>query len=83
MRLIDADEFKERIVVATIKGNYSPHRACELCVLIDEQPTAYEPEEVARRIEKKALKMSTAKPPHTYMRAIGTHEAVKIVRNGG
>lgn len=54
----------------------------ELIGCIEHQPTAYDVDKVVEHVEKKAMKMSTAKPPHTYMRAIGTKEAVKIIRGG-
>lgn len=31
------------------------------------------------RIDKSAIKVSTVKAPHTYMKAVGTHEIVRII----
>lgn len=51
MRLIDADEFKKKIVAMTILNNYPPSKANALYELIDRQPTAYDPDKVIENLQ--------------------------------
>lgn len=51
MRLIDADELKKQIAGMTIKNHYSAKRANALRKLLDEQPTAFDIDEVVEQIE--------------------------------
>lgn len=51
MRLIDADEFKKKIVAMTILNNYPPSKANAFYELIDRQPTAYDPDKVIENLQ--------------------------------
>ena len=42
MRLIDADEFQKQIVGMTILNNYPLNKSNALCELVDNQPTAFD-----------------------------------------
>ena len=52
MRLIDADEFEKQIAGMTIANNYPVKKASALCDLIDEQPTAYDPDKVVEQLKE-------------------------------
>lgn len=69
MRLIDADEFQKQIAGMAILNNYPPNKANALCELVDNQPTAFDVEEVVR--ELRDLKM------HYYLTIANTGDADK------
>lgn len=52
MRLIDVDELKKQIAGMTIKNHYSAKRANALCKLLDEQPTAFDIDEVVDELKR-------------------------------
>lgn len=54
MRLIDADEFKRQIAGMAIINGYSPQKANALCELIDNQPTAYDPDNVVKQLDHRS-----------------------------
>ena len=51
MRLIDADEFQKQIAGMAILNNYPPNKANALCELVDNQPTAFDVENVVSSLE--------------------------------
>ena len=55
MRLIDADEFQKQIAGMAILNNYPPNKANELCELEDNQPTAFDVENVVSNLEQLKL----------------------------
>lgn len=50
MRLIDADEFQKQIAGMAILNNYPPNKANALCELVDNQPTAFDVENVVSNL---------------------------------
>ena len=81
MRLIDADEFKRQIAGMAIINGYSPQKANALCELIDNQPTAYDLDNVVEQLEDR----STLSRPVGWLRSyeIVTLEAAIIFVRGG
>lgn len=55
MRLIDADEFQKQIAGMAILNNYPPNKANALCKLVDNQPTAFDVENVISNLEQLKL----------------------------
>ena len=55
MRLIDADEFQKQIAGMAILNNYPPNKAKALCELVDNQPTAFDVENVVSNLEQLKL----------------------------
>lgn len=55
MRLIDADEFQKQIAGMAILNNYPPNKANALCELVDNQPTAFDVENVVSNLEQLSL----------------------------
>ena len=55
MRLIDADEFQKQIAGMAILNNYPPNKANALCELVDNQPTAFDVENVVSNLEQLKL----------------------------
>ena len=55
MRLIDADEFQKQIAGMAILNNYPPNKANALCKLVDNQPTAFDVENVVSNLEQLKL----------------------------
>lgn len=51
MRLIDADEFQKQIVGMTILNNYPLNKSNALCELVDNQPTAFDVNNVVSNLE--------------------------------
>lgn len=52
-RLIDADKFKQQIAAVTIMNNFDAEFANKLCELVENQPTAYDVDNVVEQFEKK------------------------------
>ena len=53
MRIIDADKFKQQIAgMAAILNGYSAQKVNKMCELIDAQPTAYDVNEVVKRLNE-------------------------------
>ena len=86
-RLIDADDFKANIGIETMLRK-------TICDIIDEQPTAYDPEAVVAELEKRAddnlicADRLRGIEPKTKLcewkgRAGGFKTAIEIVRKGG
>lgn len=50
MRLIDAELFKKQVAAMAIKNGYAPEKANALCKLIDNQPTAYDIDQVLKEL---------------------------------
>ena len=70
MRLIDADEFKRQIAGMAIVNGYSPQKANALCELIDNQPTAYDLDDVVKQLEDiyaKAAEIGAKEALKTYV----------------
>lgn len=83
MRLIDADEFKRQVAAAAVQaGADAVKKANAICMLIDEQETAYDIETVKEQMKDSARKMSTVKTPHTYYKAVGINKALEIIDQG-
>lgn len=83
MRLIDADAFKQKVAAATYnEGDGATEKAAAICKLIDSQKTAYDVDIVVKALEKSSEKMSQAKLPHNYYKAVSLRKAIGIVRNG-
>lgn len=81
MRLIDADEFKRQIAGMAIISGYSPQKANALCELIDNQPTAYDLDNVVEQLEDR----STLSRPVGWLRSyeiVTLEAAIKVVRGG-
>lgn len=93
MRLIDADEFEKQIAGMAIANNYPFSKVNALCKLIDQQPTAYDVNEVVKQLENELqladkekdrcarenlLQFDTAKG---YAHAIAV--VIEIVKGGG
>ena len=55
MRLIDADEFQKQKAGMAILNNYPPNKANALCELVDNQPTAFDVENVVSNLEQLKL----------------------------
>ena len=55
MRLIDADEFQKQIAGMAILNNYPPNKANALCKSVDNQPTAFDVENVVSNLEQLKL----------------------------
>ena len=94
MRLIDADALLEQYNLkdATKYGNknaeqqehsYDTLMLYEIADMIEDAPTAYDVDKVVEQMKENSRKMSTAKPPHKYFRAIGTRKCEQIIRAGG
>ena len=87
MRLIDADEFEKQIAGMTIANNYPVKKASALCDLIDEQPTAYDPDKVVEQLEE-CGEQSCDDCPYLSNNEIDCKQcamlkAIEIVRGGG
>ena len=52
MRLIDADEFQKQIAGMTILNNYPLNKSNALCELVDNQPTAFDVDNVVSNLEQ-------------------------------
>ena len=52
---IDADEFQKQIAGMAILNNYPPNKANALCELVDNQPTAFDVENVVSNLEQLKL----------------------------
>lgn len=81
MRLIDADEFKRQIAGMAIINGYSPQKANALCELIDNQPTAYDLDDVARQLEDRSTLSRPVGWPKSY-EIVTLEDAIEIVRGG-
>ena len=84
MRLIDADMLIE--VMETQKSGNDAH--CRLCIdavkeIIDEQPTAYNPEAVVAELDESSFLMEPRTEGHYADNGVFLDEAIKIVRKGG
>jgi hypothetical protein len=77
MRLIDADALLKKIDLIY------PHYFLDVEQIINEQPTAYDVDEVVEELLDSAKIMSEEKLPHRYYKAIGTRKAIEIVKRGG
>lgn len=78
MRLIDADEFKKQIAGMAIVNNYPADKANKMCELIDGQPTAYNVDKVAGRLEVNSMCARADDEPFVML-----DDAVEIIKSGG
>lgn len=91
MRLIDADEFKRQIVGMAIVTGYSAKKANKMCELIDEQSTAYDLDEVLKKLEETKSMVSVNRlldniikdKPKELGQLIAYGKAIEIVKAGG
>ena len=93
MRLIDADEFQKQIAGMAILNNYPPNKANALCELVDNQPTAFDVENVVSNLEQ--LKLDGACEDCGYCECLNEcwdgdmseehaiNMAIEIVKRGG
>lgn len=93
MRLIDADEFQKQIAGMAILNNYPPNKANALCELVDNQPTAFDVENVVSNLEQ--LKLDGACEYCGYCECLNEcwdgdmseehaiNRAIEIVKRGG
>ena len=95
MRLIDADELIEQIWEKH-KKTEEPYDFCVdelkevfcgIVALVDEQPTAYDPDKVVEQLEdRKSLMLETFKISESDIdrgRIYGMDKAIEIVKGGG
>jgi len=88
VRLVDAVSFisfmknYQKEVAAT--GTDGEYNLLERIIRgMENEPTAYDPDNVITEIEEKSRVMSTKDLPHKYHRAIGTRVCEEIIRRGG
>lgn len=66
---------------------YKDNRNCysleEIAEIINNQIVAYNVDKVIEELESNGEKMSTAKLPHCYYKAIGVKKVIDIVKGGG
>ena len=85
MRLIDADALIEKLE----EKMFNSQSMCpvikitDVMSLIDEQPTAYDPEKVVIELDKSSFLMEPRKKGHYADNGVFLDEAIKIVRRGG
>lgn len=60
----------------SIITNFGCHYKCPYCIVKENTSLL---ERLKARIEESAIKVSTVKAPHTYMKAVGTRELEKIL----
>lgn len=79
MRLVDVDA----VIMAVDKHTFNENSLDDdISCILEEVPTAYDVDKVLEQIKKSAIKMSSAKLPHKYFKAIGTRLCEKIIRSG-
>ena len=84
-RLIDADALIEKLE----EKMFNSQSMCpvikitDVMSLIDEQPTAYDPEAVVAELDKSSFLMEPRKKGHYADNGVFLDEAIKIVRKGG
>ena len=54
----------------------------DITCILEEVPTAYDPEEVEEQLKRYAITMSTQNLPHKYFKAISVKRAIEIVKGG-
>lgn len=86
MRIIDADKFKKQIAGMAIVNGYSAQKVNKMCELIDEQPTAYDVDEVIKKLKKlRDCKYLTGITNNAYEFGAcdALNDAIKIIKAGG
>lgn len=85
MRLIDADALIEKLE----EKMFNSQSMCpvikitDVMSLIDEQPTAYDPEAVVAELDESSFLMEPRTEGHYAYNGVFLDEAIKIVRKGG
>lgn len=81
MRLIDADAFKQQMAaMALISPSYFTNKVVKLLEIIDEQPTAYNVEEVVKELKREAWSLGSYDVIEHY--CVDLVEAIEIVKGG-
>lgn len=86
MRLIDADKFKQEISGMAVINGYPAEKVNACCELIDIQPTAYDVDEVIKRLKKlRDCKYLTGITNNAYEFGAcdALNDAIKIIKAGG